>query len=330
VGGTSTGEGGDLLIVDDPTNPEQAMSEVERTTANRWFDQTFLSRLNDRKTGRIIVVMQRLHMDDLTGHIIKKGGWTHVSLPLIAEAPTTYTFGKGRNETTVTMDKGDILHEARFPSAQMEQLKRDMGSYAFSAQYQQSPVPLEGGLIKHAWLKTYNAMPEGFQYDSIVQSWDTAVKASQLNDPSGCLTIGIKGNECHVLDYYEERLEYPDLKRMVVAMASRTYYGKIPEAVLMEDKASGQSLIQDLRRESSIPLIAITPTGEKIVRLSAESAKIEAGLMLLPAEAPWLAHFISQLCLFPAVAHDEVVDTVSQFLCWWGKRMHSGYRIRRL
>lgn len=131
VGGTATGEGGDYLIVDDPLNPTQALSEAECITANDWFDQTLVSRLNDQETGVIVIVMQRLHMENLTGHVLKKGRWNHLCLPPTAPENKVHDFGRVGKEGR----KDECLHPERFPPAVVEGLKRDLGSYAFAAQY---------------------------------------------------------------------------------------------------------------------------------------------------------------------------------------------------
>jgi hypothetical protein len=131
VGGTATGEGGDYLIVDDPLNPTQALSEADRPAANDWFDQTLISRLNDQETGVIVIVMQRLHMEDLTGHVLNRGGWEHLCLPLIAPEHKVHDFGRVRKEVR----KDECLHPERFPPKVVEDLKRDLGSYAFAGQY---------------------------------------------------------------------------------------------------------------------------------------------------------------------------------------------------
>jgi predicted phage terminase large subunit-like protein len=162
----------------------------------------------------------------------------------------------------------------------------------------------------------------------IVQSWDTASSEKELNDPSACQTFGITPESTyHVLDYNSMRLEYPDLKRAVVEQGNREYAGRKVDAVLIENKSSGIQLIQDLRN-SGLPIIPYMPVGEKTVRLSAQSAKIEAGFLFLPEEASWLSDYIVELTTFPAALHDEVGDTLSQFLKWISDRTANAFRIR--
>lgn len=320
VGGTATGEGGDVLIVDDPLNPVQAASKLQRERANQWFDQTFSTRLNDKKRGRIVLVMQRLHADDLSGHLLSQGGWEHLSLPAIAERETVITFG-GKTRRRAA---GEILHPAREGVVELERARRQLGSYGFAAQYQQSPLAAEGGMMSPHWLKRHREVPE--ELTRIAQSWDTAIKAGDAHDASVCVTLGEQEGVHYLLDVLVLRAEYPALKRAVMAQASRWS----PQAVLVEDKASGQSLLQDLRRETNLPLIARLPKQDKLSRVAAVSALIEAGRLSLPHAAPWLAAFEEELFAFPHAAHDDQVDALTQYLLWIREKGGAGASLRML
>lgn len=153
VGGSLTGEGGDILIVDDPHNPQQLMSEKYRTKTLEWFSNTFISRLNDKKNGAIIIVMQRLHPNDLVGYLLDKkdNNWTVLSIPAVAEKDAYYSMGNFEKFRL----KGDILHPTREGIKEIEQIKKDMGSYVFSAQYQQNPVVEKGNIIRVEWIKRF-------------------------------------------------------------------------------------------------------------------------------------------------------------------------------
>ena len=320
VGGTATGEGGDVLIVDDPLNPVQAASKTQRERANLWFDQTFSTRLNDKKRGRIVVVMQRLHAEDLSGHLIEQGGWERLMLPAVAERDTVIDFG-GVHQVRKA---GEPLHPSREGAVELERARAQLGSYGFAAQYQQTPLAAEGAMIRAPWLARYRQTPESFA--RVTQSWDTAIKAASTNDASVCVTLGEHEGVHYLLDVLSLRAEYPELKRSVVAQAARWR----PEAVLMEDKASGQSLLQDLRRETSLPLIARMPKQDKLTRVAACSAMIEAGKLALPHHAPWLATFEEELLAFPNAAHDDQVDALSQYLLWVRERSGAGASLRSL
>lgn len=319
VGGSVTGEGGDFLIVDDPLNPTQALSAHYREAANIWFDQTFCSRLDHKEKGVIVVVMQRLHEHDLSGHVLEKPShWEHVCLPAIAENPTHVHF----RAVEYWRAQGDILHPARESEALIRRAQEELGSYAFAAQYQQSPLPERGGMVDRGWLQRYDALPEAFL--RIIQSWDTAIKAQQHHDCSACVTIGETAAGYYLLDVLTLRAEYPELKRRVVEHAARWR----PELILMEDKASGQSLLQELRQETPLPLKAVLPKLDKISRFAAVSALIEAGKVFLPQESPWLAGFEQELLRFPNAMHDDQVDALTHALHWLRHRHGEGVRIR--
>lgn len=322
VGGTATGDGGNFLIVDDPINPLQAMSVVERTKANEWFDQTFVSRLDDKMNGVIVVVMQRLHEEDLTGHLLKKGGWEHLSLPAVAETKTIIDFGRIK----LIRNEGDALHPERESIEAINRQKIELGSMAFAAQYQQRPAPAEGGIFKAVWFdKRYDKRRES--YSRITQSWDTAIKSGQLNDPSCCITFGERDDgRSDILNVLLKRLEYPELK--VAVLNHYSDFGA--DAVLIEDKGSGQQLLQDLRREAQIPIIACTPIHDKITRAAAVSAMVEAGRIMLPQNAHWLTDFLHEILHFPNGSHDDQVDALSQYLDWLKKNSANKIQIRRL
>jgi len=321
TGGTATGEGGDFLIVDDPHNPLQAASDVRRQSAIDWFDQTFMTRLNDKKRGVVIVVMQRLHTDDLTGHLLakKNGGWEHLCLPAVASSDKSYFI----YDKEILIKCGDFLHSKREGEAEIARAKQDLGSYAFAAQYQQEPVLLEGGMVNLDWFGRYNTRPdEGV----IIQSWDTAIKAGGNNDFSVCTTWQECEKGYYLLDVFKKRMEYPQLKRLSISLAEKWQ----PAAILIEDKASGQSLLQDLRRQSLLPVVAVMPRADKISRFAAVSALIEAGRVYLPHAAHWLVDAESEIMAFPSGVHDDIVDSLSQFLNWARAKSRRAPEIRRV
>jgi len=161
----------------------------------------------------------------------------------------------------------------------------------------------------------------------IVQSWDTAIKAGRGRDASVCLTFShIEEGQHRLMDVWVGRVEYPTLKRRVLQLAADWH----PHAILIEDKASGQSLIQDVRRETDLPVIPVLPKGDKLTRLAQVSPMIEAGLLALPKEAAWLAAFEAELLGFPHAAHDDQVDALSQYLNWVRERQWDGLGLRRL
>ncbi len=315
VGGTLTGRGGDYIIMDDPIKPDDAMSEVERTKLINWYKGTLSTRLDNKNEGVMVLVMQRLHPDDLAGYLIENEGdeWEHLNLPAICE---THEKIKTWGGLSVERYPGDVLHERRESLEQLQRQKARMGSLLFSAQYQQQPIPAEGNLIKRAWLESYSTAPEKGGSDQIVQSWDTASKSGELNDYSVCLTFLARGAKYYLLHVERVRLDYPGLKRRVQTHAKRFE----ADVVLIEDSAAGTALIQDLRQEGAVMPISIKPKGDKIMRMSAQSAKIEAGSLLVPDSAPWLDTFLEEILAFPQARHDDQVDALSQFLRWKSSR----------
>src|ERR1700730_7228686 len=245
VGGVLTGRGADFIVIDDPLKPDEALSKTQRVAVNEWFSHTLYSRLNDKSKGCIIIVMQRLHQDDLVGHMLEQEDWDLVRLPAIAEQDETHIIRTQYRTRTVIRKAGEALHPEREPLPVLEHLRRTLGEYNFAGQYQQQPAPLGGGMVKAEWFKTYPSNDLPVAFGLIYQSWDTANKNTELNDYSVCTTWGIKDKKLYLLDVQRERLDYPDLKRAVARQAARFN----PKNILIEDKASGTLLIQELKQD---------------------------------------------------------------------------------
>lgn len=312
VGGTLTGLGGDILIIDDPVKPDEALSDAVRQAANHWFDNTLYTRLNNKQTGAIIIIMQRLHLDDLVGHVLEKEQWEVVNLPAIAQEMETWTYDSLFGQKKRVRLPGELLHPGREGEQVLQALRQTLGEYAFSAQYLQAPVPIGGGLVKSEWLYRYgeNIVPGEFR--TVVQSWDTANKPSQLADYSVCTTWGVKDKKAYLLHVLRKRMDYPELKRTVVDHA-RTWNAK---TVLIEDKASGTQLIQELARDALPEVKGVKPSGDKVMRMQAQTPHFENGFVLLPERAPWLDEYILELTTFPQGRYDDQVDSTSQALEW--------------
>ncbi len=306
VGASVIGEGGNFLIIDDPISPAQAMNAKWREHVNNWFDHTFSTRLNNKKKGVIVLVMQRLHADDLSGYLLAKGGWEHLFLPAIANHSQQYAFGKIEK----TMEAGELLQPERENLRLIERAKIDLGAQAFAAQYQQAPLVEDGAMLKRSWLARYSQLPS--VVERVVQSCDTAIKSGAQHDASVCLTFAEYDGRSYLRDARVMRLEYPDLKRFFYSHTNDYQ----PQAILLEDKASGQQLLQDAKRETHLPIIAVRPKNDKLTRFAGVSAMIEAGRLVLPKNAPWLADFEAELLGFPTAAHDDQVDALTQYLEW--------------
>jgi predicted phage terminase large subunit-like protein len=188
--------------------------------------------------------------------------------------------------------------------------RRIQGARNWAALYQQRPKPAEGALIKRDWVQRYQQAPAEFL--RIIQSWDTAYKDTEINDPSVCTTWGETRQGWYVLDVFRDRMEYPALKRAVASKAEQWQ----PHAILIEDKSSGQSLIQEMRGNFAQPVIALEPEGSKLDRLVSCSSLYEAGLVFHPEHGPWLIDYESELFGYPLTTHDDQVDSTSQALNW--------------
>lgn len=312
VTGTLTGRGGDIIILDDVIKPEEANSQTTREAVNDWFRSTLASRLNDKRSGAILCVMQRLHEHDLSGMLLEQGGWDHLAIPAIATEDRSIILASGGVHR---MREGDVLHPSREPREVLEELKIAMGSYTFEAQYQQQPLPAEGNLYKREWLKVTPPEAEAEEYGEIVQSWDTAIKTGSSNDYSVCITARVIRNEVHLLDVWRGKLEFPGLLRKAVELAQN----RRGPTILIEDRASGQQLIQALRAGDwhGVPNpIGRNPELDKYSRAAGVSSIAEAGQLFLPKNAHWLDDFTKELLAFPSTRHDDQVDALSQLLAW--------------
>jgi predicted phage terminase large subunit-like protein len=309
VGGVLTGFGADVIIVDDPTKPEEALSEVERAKANHWLSHTLLTRLNDKTKGLIILVMQRLHEDDMIGYFVRLTEAKLVSFPAIAQEHEAHEWQTPFGTRRHSRPEGEVLHAAREPLAALEQLRVAMGARMFAAQYLQMPAPPGGSIVKPEWFPRYD-LSKPPEFDTVFQSWDTASKATELSDFSVCTTWGKKDGRLYLINVLRKRLEYPDLKRAVIDQA-RFFNAK---KVLIEDASSGQALIQDLHNDGFWLCEAVKANRDKVMRLRSVTSPIEAGLVFVPERAPWLEDYFHELMMFPASRYDDQVDSSSQAL----------------
>jgi predicted phage terminase large subunit-like protein len=307
TGGTLTGRGGDLIIIDDPLKPIDAISDAKRTGANEWFRNTVLSRLDDKRTGAIVIVMQRVHMDDLTGFVLNQSPdeWTVLSLPAISETDENIALTFDRVHKRHARD---VLSPVREPMEELEKLRLQLGSDLFSAQYQQAPVPPGGLMIKRHWLRRYTELPPTSAGRFILQSWDTAAKGGPDNDWSVC-TTWLVTNDCqfYLLHVWRGRVDYPTLKAKVQELAKQ--WGA--HQVLVEEAGTALGLLQELRYQVR-GIAGIKPDHDKKTRMAIASAIFEAGQVHFPERADWLAELEAELFSFPGSPHDDQVDSISQ------------------
>lgn len=339
VGGATTGEGGDFVVVDDPIKALDAHSQAQRETVISWWDETMTTRLNDPNTGGRVIIMQRLHEQDLTGHLLAKakaGGvhYEHLCLPAEYERTTHVTgigFSDPRNES------GELLWSERFTRTAIDDIKASLGSYAAAGQLQQRPSPAEGGLLKRHWWRfwipsgakyppvttllpdgTYHEhsqveLPEAF--DDMIQSWDMTFKDTKNSDYVAGQIWGKVGANKYLLESVLERL---DITKTIRALEAMTQKWPDAYAKLVEDKANGPAVISMLRDKID-GLIAVDPKTSKEGRVNAIAPQVEAGNVYLPHPhiAPWVNELIERATAFPNAAHDDDIDAMTQALLRW-------------
>jgi predicted phage terminase large subunit-like protein len=322
VGGVLTGRGADYLIIDDPLKPDEAVSETQRKAVNDWYDHTLYSRLNDKKRGRIIVVMQRLHEDDLVGHVLGMEPWKVIRFAAIAEEDEIHVIETPYGTRRFERRTGEALHVEREPLEILAQIRERLGEYNFAGQYQQAPAPLGGGMVKAEWFRTYAAADLPEKFEMIFQSWDSANKPTELSDYSVGTSWGVIQKHLYLLHVCRERLDYPALKRAVREQAIAFN----PKTILIEDKASGTQLIQELISEGMHAINKYEPEGDKIMRMHSVTSTIENGFVHLPDKAAWLGEYLHELATFPNGKYDDQADSTSQALDWYKEHsLNSGY-----
>lgn len=303
--GSVVGKGANLLLWDDPF---KSRAEAESPTQRNRVWDSYVGSLHTRKQPELdgtppieIGILTRWHPDDIAGRIMeteefKNGEWMVVSFPAIIDIDTP-------NERA--------LWEARVPLAELKKMRR-LNAREFEAQYQQRPFIEGGNLIKTSWFRTYDKadLPP---LASLIIAADTAFKAKEENDWSVLLVAGMgQDGNIYILDVIRRKAEFPELKRLSTQTAA-LYRPKGLRGFYIEDKASGQSLIQELRNQSGIPVIPYKLVNDKVARTNAVSPLIEGGIVFVPRpdQAPWLEAFLKECEQFPAGAHDDQVDALT-------------------
>jgi len=310
-----TGRGADIIIIDDPLKPDEALSDVQRQACNDWYDHTLYSRLNDKRHGAIVIIMQRLHEDDLVGHVLAREPWEVVSFPAISEADEVHRIETIWGPRCFTRRRGEPLH----PVA-----SRSRCSTASGRRSAHTTSPANTSNLPPRWAAG-SSKPDGSSAIARIngrrgstascRAGTPPTKATELSDFSVCTTWGIKDKRLFLLGVFRRRLEYPALKRAV--HEQQKLFGAT--VVLIEDKASGTQLIQELIADDCRAVTRYQPTTDKIMRLHAQTALIENGFVHIPEEASWLAEYLHELTVFPRGKHDDQADSTAQFLEWYKK-----------
>jgi len=302
------------LSAHDPTKSNDAYSEVALEAANEWFRTTALSRRNNPAKTLMLVVQQRLHTNDLSGFLIEHG-WPSLVMPAIATEERDHEVADGE---VYHRPAQELLQPDRDSRDELEKIKIEIGSRNFAAQYQQNPTPPEGNMIKAAWLRRYDSMPPRKKFRSMVLCCDPAGKADSKNDYTAITMVGIDARELYLLHVERGHWTVLEMQRRITTLASQWDVTH----TIIEDTASGMGLIQLLREQTHLPVIGQHSSDDKETRLSRHEGRFEAGRILLPTEALWLADFESELLAFPNGRYDDQVDALMLCLDWFSKNEH--------
>ena len=332
-----TGDGGDTILIDDPHDRDQAHSDIERRNALDAFDEKLVTRLNDPESGAIVVIMQRLHDKDLSGHLLEKGGWDHLMIPMEYEPahPTPARTSLGWKDPR--SNGGELMWPERFPPTVVDALKTSIGPNATAGQLQQRPSEAGGDILIRGWWKVWTK-PEGPKIHTVVLSFDTAHKDGMHNDYSAMTAWGLftpdGGDEdsdfnALLIRAWKRRLKFPALIDAAKSEANdeESRYGKPPEHVVIEDKASGQDLIQ-MMHDAGIDVFPYNPgRSDKVQRAHVASNILRSGGIWVLGRrtetgrsdtelVPAAEMVVSDCAGFPAIDHPDLVDTVTQALMY--------------
>jgi predicted phage terminase large subunit-like protein len=301
-GAAITGRGAHLLLIDDPLKDSQeARSDAVRRELQSWYSNVAYTRLQPQ--AAIVIIQTRWHTDDLAGWLLREHfeeRWEVINMPALAEEDESFR------------KTGEALWPSRYSLDSLETIRRAVGGAAWQSLYQQRPVAAAGAIFKRDWWKSYTDPPH---FNFVLQSWDTAFKTGTENDYSVGTTWGRAENGYYLLDLWRGRVEFPELKRQVEILASKHK----PNIIIVEDKASGQSLVQEFQRMTTLPVVPRKVDGDKTARATAVTPIVEAGKVYLPEKATWLADFMDEISSFDAGVHDDQVDSVTLALDYFRK-----------
>jgi predicted phage terminase large subunit-like protein len=320
VGGAATGFRGNAVVVDDPLNVLDAYSKAAREECVTWWDKAMSSRVNDPRKDPFVVIMQRLHVKDLTGHLLEQGGWEHLCLPTQYEPKRRCSTPIGFADPRT--DVGELLDPIRFGPTQVKDAKRILGTDGFAGQHQQLPAPAEGAMLKRDWFNRRwrtreqatidglecRLLPEKFT--SLIIVLDCSFKETKDTDRVAMELWGYAPPDRYLLDIRWDRMDFVTTLRTFADFCNAH---KDARAKIVEEKANGAAIINALK--AKVPgLIPVDPVGSKEARVAAVSPDIEAGNVWLPAFAPWVGAFIEECVTFPKGDHDDALDAMTYAL----------------
>ena len=341
VGGTTSGRAANLLLLDDPLKSrEDAESATQRNKIWNYYVSALSTRLQpdvDNIPPAQIVILTRWHPDDPAGRLMqtddwKEGRWLHINFPAVSESPVRGEQGKVSRTTLDPSDpnflapneaskispskryirqtKRTALWPARFPIADLDRRQR-LNPREFASLYQQTPYIEGGNLIRQHWWRTYPSDMKPERFNSLIIAADTAFKVKQDSDYSVMAVMGLDTTgDIYIVDMVRDRFEFPELKRRMIQLNNQ-WRGKGLRGIYVEDKASGQSLIQELKRESGVSVIPYKISADKVTRLSAVLPLIEGGRVFVPEQANWIDEFYNECQSFPSGTHDDQIDALS-------------------
>lgn len=310
--GSMTGMGGDYFIIDDPIKPIDCESQPRRDAVNQWFTNTLLSRLDDKEKGRILVIMQRLHPEDLSGYLLRGfEGWEHLCLPAIADLPQDIELGHGR---VYHRKIGEVLHPERESLATIEAQRQEMGERIFAAHCQQRPASAEASMISPRHIRIYDKLPDRDAQSYVLISVDSAAKQGLLNSYTACTTWLVQKENRYLVHVLRKRLSFPNLCETVGTLVKKFK----ADYLLIEDASSGTQLLQTLgSRCGSARVKGVKPERNKELRMFVQVDKFEKGQVLIPREEqPWTRIFLEEVYNFPDVSRTDQVDSMSQALAF--------------
>ena len=304
VGGAGTGEGGDYIVCDDPHRAMDVRSDAMRESVLDWWDSEMSSRGNNPKTVCKVIVMQRLHEDDLSGHILEQGGYEHLCLPMEYEGDRCHS---SLGWTDPRSEFNELLWPTRFGAPEVAEMKLRMGSQEAAGQLQQRPAPAEGNIIKKSWWKFYDIAPLDLHGHCIAA--DLTFGASETSDYTVFTVWATRGADRYLLDMVRARMTFTE---QITALQNLCKKWPKASAKYIENAANGKALIDTLRTKIT-GLIPVQPEGSKEARAQSIAPMIEAGNVFLPKpeNQPWIDDVLTEWTMFPSGRHDDIVDSMT-------------------
>lgn len=315
-----TGEGTDIIIIDDPIDAAEADSDVVRTQVNDKWDRALSNRVKHEKRCLRIGIMQRLHEDDWSGHVLKSGNFRHVCIPAEYEIERECKCADCRAGGVSFLGpydprtkEGELLHAERFGPKQIAAAKQK-GSYYYAGQYQQRPSPAEGGMFKKSWWGTFDPgdLPS---FRRVMLFADLAFKKTATGSRTAMIVVGELREKRYFLDAYAGRIDAAEMIRQIAKMRAKWEPVQPIRTVVIEAKAAGDPIVSVMKKEGVAGLVLWDPKNDsKESRAAAIVGEVEAGDVLLPRGASWKDDFIHELAVFPNGSYDDFVDVTSMAL----------------